>query len=69
MMKEKLKTIFLSSWTASEKCLLLADVLLLGVLLGWLTSPIRDGIHLCSGNKLDFSRRDDWEEEEMEEEE
>ena len=68
-MKEKLKAIFLSDWTTSEKCLLLADVLLLGVLLGWLTSPLKNGFRILSGNTWDFSHNDYWEEEEMEEEE
>lgn len=70
-MKDKLKTLFLSNWTISEKCLLLADVLLLGVLLGWLTSPLRNGFRLFSGNTWDFSHNDYFEEDfdEFEEEE
>ncbi len=68
-MKEKLenlKNFALSNWTPSEKCLLVADVLLLGVLIGWLTSPLRDGIHLFSDNSYDVSHV--YEEEEEEEE-
>lgn len=69
-MKDKLKTLFLSSWTPAEKTLLLADVLLFGVLLGWLTSPLRDGINLFSHNSWDFSKNDtDWEEWDLEESE
>ena len=40
-MKEKLKLFFESNWSAAEKILLLADILLFGILLGWLTSPFR----------------------------
>ncbi len=40
-MKDQLKQVFLRSWSPAEKGLLLADVLLSGVLLGWLTSPFR----------------------------
>ncbi len=43
-MKEILKTLkaaFLSGWTPVEKTLLLLDVFLLGMLLGWLTAPLK----------------------------
>lgn len=40
-MKKSVKAFFFSDWTTSEKTLLLADVLLLGVLIGWLTSPLK----------------------------
>ena len=40
-MKDQLKNVFLRSWSPAEKGLLLVDVLLSGVLLGWLTSPFR----------------------------
>lgn len=53
-MKEKLKTFFLSNWSVSEKSLLIADVLLLGVLIGWITSPLRNGIGLFSNNTWDI---------------
>ncbi len=36
-----LKTTFLSSWTPAEKALLLVNVLLFGMLLGWLTAPLK----------------------------
>ncbi|MCD8022408.1 MAG: hypothetical protein LUF30_05375 [Lachnospiraceae bacterium] len=49
-MKEKLKTLFLSDWSPTEKGLLIADVLLLGVLIGWLTSPIKNGLMFFSNN-------------------
>lgn len=39
-MKEKLKALALASWTPSEKILLVADVFLAGILVGWLTSPL-----------------------------
>ena len=38
---KSLKAVFLSNWSPLEKSLLLLDVLLTGVLLGWLTSPMR----------------------------
>ncbi len=40
-MKDKLKLFFESNWSMAEKILLLADILLFGILLGWLTSPFR----------------------------
>ena len=40
-MKESLKKFILSNWLLSEKVLLVSDVLLLGILLGWVTSPFR----------------------------
>ena len=40
-MKDQLKQVFLRSWSPAEKGLLLVDVLLSGVLLGWLTWPCR----------------------------
>ncbi|MCD7813575.1 MAG: hypothetical protein LUH20_05930 [Lachnospiraceae bacterium] len=52
-MKEKwkaVKTVFLSDWSPLEKGLLLTDVLLFGILLGWLTSPMKGGITLFSHN-------------------
>ncbi len=50
-MKDQLKKVFLRSWSPAEKGLLLADVLLSGVLLGWLTSPFRK---LTAGNMAKF---------------
>ncbi len=51
-MKETLKNLFLSDWSPLEKILLLADVLLFGVLIGWLSAPRRGGFSLLSGNSL-----------------
>ena len=39
---EKIKEFFHQDWTLTEKILLTADVLLAGVLIGWLTSPLKD---------------------------
>lgn len=52
-MKDKIKLFFESDWTMTEKILLLADILLFGVLFGWLTSPLRDGFHFFSDNCYD----------------
>lgn len=52
-MKEKVKAFFVSNWTISEKSLLLADVLLLGVLIGWLTSPLKHGFSFFSNNSCE----------------
>lgn len=54
-MKDKMKTFFLGNWTLTEKILLLADVLLFGILLGWLTSPLKDGMHFFSDNSWDIN--------------
>lgn len=62
-MKEKMKMFLQSDWTPAEKALLLADVLLFGILLGWLTSPFKGGFHLLSGNSWDFKRNCSMEEE------
>jgi hypothetical protein len=40
-MKDGLKKFLLSNWTPGEKSLLITDVLLFGILVGWLTSPFR----------------------------
>lgn len=53
-MKERVKEFFLSNWSASEKCLLLTDVLLFGILVGWLTSPLKNGARLFSNNRWDI---------------
>lgn len=76
-MKEKckvLKTVFLSDWTPMEKILLLLDVLLFGILLGWLTSPLKNGLSFFSNNSwddhsvdgLELEDDEDWEDEEDE---
>lgn len=63
-MKEKVKEFFLGDWTLTEKILLIADVLLFGVLLGWLTSPFNNGFELFSNNTLDFGQNHENQEEE-----
>ncbi|MCD7736366.1 MAG: hypothetical protein LUI07_05315 [Lachnospiraceae bacterium] len=69
-MKEKVRKLFLSAWSPTEKGLLLADVLLFGILLGWLTSPLKSGIRLFSNNSWDIGNcYADDEEEEFEDEE
>ncbi len=67
-MKEKIKAFFSTDWSMSEKILLVADVLLFGILLGWITSPLRDGFSFFSNNSWDISGTgcDDEEEEEEE---
>ena len=40
-MKDTIKNLFSRNWTKTEKCLFAADVLLLGVLIGWITSPLK----------------------------
>lgn len=49
-MKEAIKIFWKKDWTASEKLLLLADVLLAGVLIGWLTAPFKGGFF--SNNRI-----------------
>ncbi len=53
-MKDKVKAFFLSNWSLSEKSLLLADVLLFGILAGWLTSPLKNGWSVLSNNFRNF---------------
>jgi len=64
-MKNKLKEFLMSNWTLTEKCLLLADVLLAGILVGWLTTPLRRVGGFFSNNKIDITPDYDYEEEEM----
>ncbi len=40
-LKKNLKEFACANWTMPEKTLLVADVLLVGILIGWLTSPFR----------------------------
>ncbi len=51
-MKEKLKEFVLASWTPSEKILLVADVFLAGILIGWLTSPLKKGMRWFCDNSF-----------------
>lgn len=69
---EKVKEFLLRNWTMPEKALLLADVLLAGVLVGWLTSPFKGGFfsnnQINSNNEGDvWDDTEEWEEEEEEE--
>lgn len=61
MKMNKIKEFMTSDWTLTEKVLLLADVLLAGVLIGFLLSPVRNGIGLFSNNLLgtNFSNNHD----------
>lgn len=43
-MKEKLKAFAFAAWSPQEKILLAVDLVLAGVLIGWLTSPFKGGI-------------------------
>ncbi len=69
-MKETLKTLFLSEWSPLEKGLLMADALLFGVVIGWLTAPLRHGFSLFSGNTSGSGSNfgSEGEEEDMDEE-
>ncbi len=65
-MLEKIKAFAERTWTMEEKILLLVDVLLTGVLLGWLTSPFKGGFF---SNNIIGSQNDElYAEEELEEE-
>lgn len=68
-MRDKVKAFFLSNWSLSEKSLLLADVLLLGILIGWLTSPLKNGWSILSNNFRSFKTNTGCAEEEKESEE
>ncbi len=52
-MKDTIKNLFLSDWTPAEKGLLLADVLLFGVVIGWLTAPLRHGFRPILNGKTE----------------
>lgn len=52
LVKESMKKFFLAEWSLPEKVILMLDLLLAGVLIGWLTSPFRHGIHLFSCNTV-----------------
>ena len=52
VMKEKLKAFALAAWSPQEKILLAADLLLAGVLIGWLTSPLKGGIRWFCDNSF-----------------
>mgnify|MGYP004445858195 CR=1 FL=1 len=63
---EKLRDFFKRDWTMSEKVLLAADLVLAGVLIGWLTSPLKGG--MFSNNTIN-SNNEELAEIELEEEE
>ena len=42
-MLEKVKEFMWQDWTMTEKVLLIADLLLAGILIGWITAPFRGG--------------------------
>ena len=65
-MKKWIKEMFLANWTPWEKGLLIADVLLLGILMGWITSPLKSGLRLFSNNSWEIGKeyKDEKEEEE-----
>ena len=54
---EKIKEFFHQDWTLTEKILLTADVLLAGVLIGWLTSPLKD-LKFFSNNTINSDNCD-----------
>ena len=65
-MKDIIKKFWFSDWTLTEKCLLAADLLLAGVLIGWMTSPFKGGFF--SNNTWDI-KSGNREEKNVEEEE
>ncbi|HIR14948.1 MAG TPA: hypothetical protein IAB31_13620 [Candidatus Choladousia intestinavium] len=66
-MKNWIKDNFLASWTPFEKGLFLTDVLLLGILIGWLTSPLKGGLRFFSNNSWEIGEKDKEEQEQEEE--
>lgn len=67
-MKEKVLEFLKRDWTLEEKILLGVDVLLAGVLLGWLTSPFKGGMFSNNTIASSFGTEDYTIEEEGEEE-
>ena len=51
-MKEKLKAFAFAAWSPQEKILLAVDLVLAGVLIGWLTSPLKGGIRWFCDNSF-----------------
>ena len=66
-MKEKLKAFAFAAWSPQEKILLAADLLLAGVLIGWLTSPLKGGMRWFCDNSFGGKFYEAAEEEEEEE--
>ena len=67
VMLEKIKEFLHQDWTMTEKTLLIADLLLAGVLIGWLTAPFKGG--LFSNNVLGSNNENYYDEDEFEDEE
>ena len=66
-MLEKVKEFLHQDWTITEKVLLIADLLLAGVLIGWLTAPFKGGLfsnNVFGSNNENFYDEDDFEDEE-----
>lgn len=57
-----IKDFILSNWTGSEKALLAADILLLGVLIGWVTSPFRRKVKVVKNVPMDITIEEEEEE-------
>ena len=51
-MKEKLKAFAFAAWSPQEKILLAVDLVLAGVLIGWLPSPLKGGIRWFCDNSF-----------------
>ena len=66
-MLEKIKEFLHQDWTMTEKVLLITDLLLTGVLIGWLTDPFKGGLfsnNVLGSNNENFYDEDDFEDEE-----
>ena len=66
-MLEKVKEFLHQDWTMTEKILLIADLLLAGVLIGWLTAPFKGG--LFSNNVFGSNNENFYDEADLEDEE
>lgn len=66
-MLEKVKKFLHQDWTITEKVLLIADLLLAGVLIGWLTAPFKGG--LFSNNVFGSNNENFYDETDLEDEE
>ena len=66
-MKEWMKSAFLANWTPWEKGLLIADVLLAGVLIGWITSPFKSRYRFFGSNSWNTGEMNKEEKEQEEE--